>query len=176
LTFVYPPSINRTAPAGATRLSEVELGAWYGFLRVHSGLIAELDRELEASHGIALRSYEVLLRLAQAQDGRLRMSELADAVVLSRSGLTRLVDRLESQGHVERHRCPSDARGAHAVITEAGMERLRGAADTHVAAVRRLFVERFSEPELRTMAGFWRRLDVEGPSDRGAPRSVSDGE
>jgi DNA-binding MarR family transcriptional regulator len=173
---VSSPPVNGTAPPAATRLTQAELAAWYGFLRAHSGLIAELDRELEAGHGIALRSYEVLLRLAQAEEGRLRMSELADAVVLSRSGLTRLVDRLESQGYVERHRCPSDARGAHAVITDTGMERLRSAADTHVAAVRRLFVERFSEAELRTMASFWRRLDVEGPSDQDAACSAPDGD
>jgi DNA-binding MarR family transcriptional regulator len=157
-----------TVPGAADRLSQVELAAWYGFLRAHSGLIAQLDRELEAGHGMALRSYEVLLKLAQADEGRLRMSELADAVVLSRSGLTRLVDRLEAEGYVERRRCPSDARGAHAIITQAGRERLRDAVGTHVTSVRRLFLDRFSETELRTLAGLWERLELEAPA-AGAP-------
>jgi DNA-binding MarR family transcriptional regulator len=97
-------------------------------------------------------------------------------VVLSRSGLTRLVDRLEAQGHVERRRCPSDARGAHAIITPSGMKRLRAAAGTHVASVRRLFLDRFSESELRTLAGLWERLELEAPFPGQPGCAPSDGD
>jgi DNA-binding MarR family transcriptional regulator len=120
--------------------------------------MSQLDRELEASHGLALRSYDVLIQLSRAPDRRLRMSELADAVVLSRSGLTRLVDRLEAQGLVERQPCRSDARGSHAVLTAAGLRRVRAATPTHVESVRRLFHSRFSDGELRTLGDFWERL------------------
>src|SRR5881397_3274392 len=104
--------------------SELELDAWAGFLRTHATLVRELDEELTERHGLPLSSYDVLVQLDRAPEGRLRMSHLADAVLLSRSGLTRLVTRLEKQGLLERADCPSDARGAFAAITDAGREKL----------------------------------------------------
>ena len=101
-------------------LNRRELAAWRGMLRVHAAITRQLDAELIASHGISLSSYEVLLFLADAPDGQLRMSDLADGVLLSRSGLTRLVDRLVRDGLVRRERCEDDARGLNAVITPAG--------------------------------------------------------
>ena len=101
-------------------LTDRELAAWRGMLRTHRDVVARLDAELEREHGLPLTSYEVLISLADAPDGRLRMGELAGALLLSRSGLTRLVDRLERQGMVERERCEDDARGYFAVITAAG--------------------------------------------------------
>ena len=160
-----------TSSSPAALLREDELRAWAGFLRAHASLMAQLDRELEASHGLPLRSFDVLVQLAQAPDRRLRMSELADAVVLSRSGLTRLVDRLTEQGYVERQRCPSDARGAHAVLTAAGLRRVRRAGPTHVASVRRLFHSRFSDDELRALGEFWERLA--GPAGVGGQPQAS---
>jgi DNA-binding MarR family transcriptional regulator len=145
------------------RLGEDEQRAWGGFLRAHANLVAELDRELESAHGLPLRSYDVLIQLARAPEGRLRMSELADAVVLSRSGLTRLVDRLARQGYVERRPCPTDARGAWAVLTPAGRERLREASGTHIDSVRRRFLGRFSAQELRRLGDFWERLGASPP-------------
>ena len=117
-------------------------------LRVHAAITRELDAELVAGHGLPLSAYEVLLFLADAPDGRLRMSELADGVLLSRSGLTRLVDRLVRDGLVRRERCEDDARGLYAVITPAGRELFSLARRTHLAGVRRLFLSRFDDREL----------------------------
>ena len=92
-------------------LTPVELAAWRGLLRSHAALVRDLDAELHARHDLSLHEYEVLLTLADAPDGRMRMSELATAVVLSQSGLTRLVDRLVRDGSVARVRCEGDRRG-----------------------------------------------------------------
>src|SRR5215210_446338 len=97
---------------GSDRLTDREMGAWAGLLRAHSALTRALDADLEAAHGLPLTSFEVLMHLSDAEGERMRMSDLADRVLLSRSGLTRLVDRLESQGLLERATCPSDARGS----------------------------------------------------------------
>ena len=148
------------APAGELELGETEEGAWRGLLRAHAALVKALDSELEAAHGIPLSSYEVLLFLAHAPDRRLRMAELADRVLLSRSGMTRLVDRLEREGYLERDTCADDRRGSFAVLTERGAALLRQARPTHLAGVRRRFLSQFSEPELAQLAGFWARLDL----------------
>ena len=127
-------------------------------LRVHSALTGELDAELQAEHGLPLSSYEVLLFLASSPDGAMRMSQLAEGVLLSRSGLTRLVDRLERAGLVERQECEEDARGLLAVITAKGRELFAEARGTHLAGVRRLFLDRFSEDEQRALGGLFDRL------------------
>jgi DNA-binding MarR family transcriptional regulator len=139
-------------------LSNGEFSAWGGFLRTHAALVRELDSELTHAHGLPLSSYEVLLKLQGAEDGRMRMSDLADAVWLSRSGVTRLVDRLERDGLVERRACPSDARGAFAVITEQGRERFVEAQRTHLAGVRARFLGHFDDADQQTMTEFWARL------------------
>src|SRR5262245_26367215 len=118
------------------QLSPLELGAWRGFLRAHAALVRELDRELETEHGLPLTQYEVLLYLNDAPEQQLRMSELAASVLLSQSGVTRLVDRLERQGLVVREPCPSDGRGLLARITDEGRQRLAEARPTHLAGVR----------------------------------------
>src|SRR3954454_10750472 len=112
------------SPATTPQFTELELDAWRGFLRTHAPLVRELDDELTERHGLPLSSYDVLVQLDEAPEGRLRMSSLADAVLLSRSGLSRLVTRLEGQGLIERAECPNDARGAFAAITNAGRARL----------------------------------------------------
>ncbi len=127
-------------------------------LRVHSGLTKELDAELSSEHGLPLTSYEVLLFLADSPEGEMRMSELAESVLLSRSGLTRLVDRLESEGLVERTACASDLRGANALITPAGRRLFAEARKTHLAGVRERFLRHFTIDELRTLASFWERV------------------
>ena len=116
-----------------------------GLLRAHAALTRELDAELEAAHGLPLTSFEVLMHLADADGERMRMSDLADRVLLSRSGLTRLVDRLEADGLIERASCASDARGAFAVLTPAGRERARAARATHLAGVRERFLSQLSD-------------------------------
>jgi DNA-binding MarR family transcriptional regulator len=141
-----------------THLTKAERDAWVGFLRAHHVLVAELDDELRRHHGLPLTSFDVLAQLDFAPGGQLRMSELADAVLLSRSGLTRLVERLEAKGLLERRECTEDARGAYAVLTEQGRAQLSEARETHLAGVRRLFLERFEEDELETLGDLWRRL------------------
>jgi DNA-binding MarR family transcriptional regulator len=139
-------------------LDRAELGAWRGLLRVHSRMTKALDAELIAAHGISLSSYEVLLFLADAPEGRLRMSELADGVLLSRSGLTRLVDRMERDGLLRRERCEDDARGFNALITAEGRELFQSARRTHLDGVRELFLSHLSDDELRTLARLWEKV------------------
>ena len=127
-------------------------------LRAHAELVRELDSELAREHDMPLSSYEVLLYLNDSDGGRMRMSELADSVLLSRSGLTRLVDRLERQGLLKRERCESDARGLFAEITPEGRKVFAAARKTHLDGVRRVFLSRFSRDELRELAGLWQKL------------------
>jgi DNA-binding MarR family transcriptional regulator len=144
--------------AANTRLDREELAAWRGMLRVHSDMTRVLDAELTQRHGLPLTSYEVLLFLADSPDGRMRMSELADSVLLSRSGLTRLVDRLERDGLLEREQCEDDARGYFAAITDRGREVFTEARRTHLAGVRERFLSRFSRDDLRTLGELWERI------------------
>ena len=139
-------------------LDEEELAAWRGMLRAHAELVRELDAELAREHDMPLSSYEVLLFLNDSEDGRMRMSELADSALLSRSGLTRLVDRLERQGLLTRERCESDARGWFAEITPEGRRVFGAARKTHLDGVRRAFLSHFSRDELRTLGGLWQKL------------------
>ena len=127
-------------------------------LRAHAELVRALDSELAREHDMPLSSYEVLLYLNDSDGGRMRMSELADSVLLSRSGLTRLVDRLERQGLLKRERCESDARGLFAEITPEGRKVFAAARKTHLDGVRRVFLSRFSRDELRELAGLWQKL------------------
>jgi DNA-binding MarR family transcriptional regulator len=140
-------------------LTDRELAAWRGMLRVHRDVVGRLDAELEREQGLPLSSYEVLISLADAPGGRLRMGELAGALLLSRSGLTRLVDRLERQGMVRRERCEDDARGYFAVISAAGREKLATARPAHRAGVREHFLDRLTADELDALARAWRRIE-----------------
>jgi DNA-binding MarR family transcriptional regulator len=139
-------------------LTANELDAWRSFLRAHARLTRVLETELVAEHPITLGAYDVLVQLAEAPERRLRMAELADAVLLSRSGVTRLVDRLEVAGMVTRERYASDGRGVVAVITTKGIDTLRDAARTHLAGVVRHFVERMDPDELATLGELSSRL------------------
>jgi DNA-binding MarR family transcriptional regulator len=127
-------------------------------LRAHAALTKRLDAQLEAAHGLPLTSYEVLVRLGDADGERMRMCDLADSIVLSRSGLTRLVDRLERDGLIARRSCSSDARGAFACLTSRGRELLEAARATHLAGVRELFLGRLSEEEQEHLGAVWDRL------------------
>ena len=140
------------------RLDVVEEAAWRGLLRAHAGLVKSLDAELERAHGLALSSLEVLLRLDAAPEQRIRMHDLAESVLLSRSGLSRLVDRLERDGLVARHSCAQDARGSFAALTDAGAAKLAAARATHIEGVRRHLVAHFSSAELATLGGLLGRL------------------
>ena len=117
-----------------------------------------LDADLVREHGLALSCYEVLLFLADAPEGRLRMSDLADGVLLSRSGLTRLVDRMERDGLLRRERCADDARGYNAAITDKGRALFQRARKTHLDGVRERFLSHLSRDELRTLGALWERV------------------
>jgi DNA-binding MarR family transcriptional regulator len=126
--------------------------AWRSLLRAHARLLARLDADLQASQGLSVTDYEVLVQLAEEEGLSMRMSELADRLLLSPSGLTRRLDGLVASGMVERHRCPTDRRGAFAVLTPAGQARLQAAAPDHVDHVRRHFVDRLSRKQLEALA------------------------
>jgi DNA-binding MarR family transcriptional regulator len=140
------------------KLSLEERAAWSGFIRAHATIVKELDAELQAAHGLPLSSFDVLVQLSLAPEGRMQMSELAEAVHISRSGLTRLVDRLERQGLIERHRGERDPRQVFACITEPGLESLAETTPTHVAGVCRKFLERLSPNQVEQLAVVWNQL------------------
>ena len=145
-------------------LSSSELRTWRTFLRAHAQITGKLEAELVAAQDLALPSYEVLLHLVEAPGHRLRMTELADGVLLSRSGLTRLVDRMVREGLVERQACPSDARGTHAVLTAHGLETLRAAAPVHLQGVVDHVTSRLTEAEVVQLGDLLGKL-VDGGAD-----------
>lgn len=159
-----PAITEPTEPASTARrptVDDASLGAWRAFLQAHARLLRRLDEELQAAHGLSLAEYDALLQLVNAPERRLRMSVLADRVLLSRSGITRMVDRLVADGMIERFACATDARGSMAAITPLGVSRLRAASRTHLDGVRRYFLDVVS-------------LDEQGAMQRGLDR-VSDG-
>ena len=152
-----------------------EMRAWRAFLEAHAVVTRRLEAELAAQANLPLAHYDVLVQLAFAPEGRLRMHELAAQVLLSRSGVTRLVDRLESEGLVRRATCASDARGAFASLTDAGLARLREATPVHLDGVRRHFADLLQPAELDQLATLLERLAAGGEReaadpDRGAER------
>ncbi|HSC92610.1 MAG TPA: MarR family transcriptional regulator [Gaiellaceae bacterium] len=143
----------------------VELEAWTRFLRAHAALTRELNAELLQGHGLTLSDYEVLLVLARADDRRLRRVDLAERVLLSPSGITRLLEGLERSAFVEKAACDTDRRVVYAALTDAGLAKLREAARTHVAGVHRLYLDRFSADERETLAELLGRLPLADGSD-----------
>ena len=135
--------------------------AFVSFVRAHSSVVRGLDRELVADHGLTINDYEVLLRLARAPDRMMRRVDLAQQVLLTPSGITRLLDGLQRCGFVEKAACDTDARVVYAKLTDAGREKLRQATDDHVSSIRELFGERFTDDELRTLSEFLDRLPPE---------------
>lgn len=136
----------------ATQLKPDGLRAWRAFLDAQASILRLLEAELVSEEGMTLAEYDVLFQLAVARDRRLRMTELSERVRLSRSGLTRLVDRLVHAGLLTRGHCESDRRGTFAVLTPAGIDRVRRARPVHLRGVRRHFVERLSPTQLRAIA------------------------
>ena len=148
--------IDRATMTEQIKQHDSRLGAWHSFLRAHARVVRELERELQSEQKLALTDYDVLVQLAAADERRLRMSDLADRLLLSRSGATRLIDRLVAEGLVERASCESDRRGQWAALTDAGYRRLRAAAPTHLRGVATHFLDRLSPGDL---AGLERMLD-----------------
>jgi DNA-binding MarR family transcriptional regulator len=141
-----------------TGLHGSSLEAWRSYLQSQRSILRELDADLVAAHSLTARDYEVLLYLAQASDYKLPMSALAENTMLTRSGVTRLIDGLVTAGLIERLSCPSDARVSYAQLTDLGFAKLRDAGRTHIAGIRRLFLEHFSEAEIEQLAELLGRL------------------
>ena len=132
-------------------LDELESRSWRALLGAHSRLMSRLDTELQSAQQMSLADYGVLVHLSETEDGMLRMSDLAERLLLSPSGLTRRLDRLVSTGLVARVRCPTDRRGSYAKLTPAGRRRLQSAAPDHVEQVRMHFVDRLSRHQLASL-------------------------
>lgn len=148
----------RRVDAGADApLTEPEITGWFSFLNAHTDLTRRLDAELERGHRVSLAEHTVLMQLVLG-GGHLRMSDLAETVLLSPSGVSRLVDRLVADGLIERRSCPEDGRAVHAQITDLGRARLEEAEPTYTSALRRLFVGRFSPEEYETLAALLLRI------------------
>ncbi len=142
-----------------------ELAAWRGMLEVHARVTRELDAQMHAEHGISVSAYEVLMFLADAPEHRMRMSGIAERVLLSRSGCTRLVDRLVELGFVRRCVAPSDGRGLYAELTGTGLEKIRAARTTHREGVRRFFLEHLTTTDQIALGDIWTRFHTAGSTE-----------
>jgi DNA-binding MarR family transcriptional regulator len=143
-----------------------ELGSWRGMLEVHAAVTQALDAQMRDEHGLPVSSYEVLMFLGEAPDRRMRMSEIADRVLLSRSGLTRLVDRLVELGYVTRCAAENDGRGLYAELTNAGAEKLEAARRTHREGVRKFFLDNLTTTDQIVLADIWTRFELNVLGDR----------
>lgn len=153
------------ATISETHLEGAALEAWRSFLQSHASIVRALDAELVAEHGLTTQDYAVLLYLAQAPDRKLAMSAVAERTMLTRSGITRLVDGLVSAGLIERVSCTKDARISYASLTELGHKKLRDAGQTHVAGIQRLFLSNYGADEIEQVAALLRRLPGAGADE-----------
>jgi len=143
-----------------TDLRGIELEAWINFLRAHAAVTRQFNAELLATHGLTINDYDVLAQLARAPEQSLKRVDLSERVLLTPSGITRLLKGLETAGYVSNRPCAEDARVTYAVLTPEGQEKLDEARKTHVASVRALFSERFEQDELETLASLLERLPL----------------
>lgn len=151
-------TLTSSATAADLDLDGPRLRAWRRFLEAHAALVGILEQELKDREDLPLTWYDVLLHLNEAEDHRLRMQDLADAVLLSKSGLTRLVDRMESAGLVERADCPTDRRGTFAVLTGAGRATLERTAPTHLQGIAEHFASQLSDDEAAALEAAFDRI------------------
>lgn len=147
------------AQVSRDRVTAEQLEMWRSFVRANALIVRRLDGDLMASHGLPLPWYDVLARLVEADGHRLRMSELAERVMLSPSGLTRLVDRMTEAGLIRREPAEGDARGFYAVLTDDGYQRLRAATGTHLRGILDHVLSRYSDTELNQIAAYLARLE-----------------
>ena len=157
------------------RPDAARMAAWRALLEAHAAVTDLLERELEQERGLPLSKFEVLLKLAEAPDGRMRMLELAQSVLLSKSGLSRLVDRMEEAELVRRERCPSDRRGAYAVLTDEGRRVLRRAAPVHLRGIQEHFASHVADDEVRVLTDVLGRVTAaarEGGVHRECPGTI----
>jgi DNA-binding MarR family transcriptional regulator len=134
--------------------------AWIRFLRAHAAVTRELSSRLENAHGLTLSDFDVLVQLFHAEGHRLRRVDLARSVILTASGITRLLDGLERAGWVEKQRCASDARVVYAALTDAGLEKVAAARTSHAADVEELFGSQFSADEKASLDELLARLPL----------------
>jgi DNA-binding MarR family transcriptional regulator len=139
--------------------------AWVGLVRAHAATTRRFNSQLVTDHGLTINDYEVLLHLSHAEDRRLRRVDLAERVLLTPSGITRLLEGLERCGYVERASCASDARVTYAQLTDDGYAKLREASRSHVAEIREYMGGRFSDDELEALGSLLERLPVDPPGD-----------
>lgn len=149
--------------------TRTELEPWVHFLRAHAAIVRELSSELVAAYGLTINDYEVLLRLSRADGGRMRRVDLAQEVLLTPSGITRLLEGLERAGFVERVACKDDLRVSYALLTPAGRAKLRAAGKTHVAGIQRLFLDHFDEEERAVVGELLGRLTGDDDGEACAP-------
>jgi DNA-binding MarR family transcriptional regulator len=152
-------------PSQVLTEQSLEAETFIALLRAHAAATRRLNAQLTAEHGLTLSDFEVLFRLAKAPDRRMRRVDLAEQVVLTASGVTRLLDGLERQGYVERASCASDRRVVYAVITDEGMAKLRQAAESHFAQVDELFDGRYQMDELVELRSLLARLGGESSGE-----------
>lgn len=157
-----------TAPKTPATTTD-RLEPWRLFLTAHAEVIAALEDDLRTELELPLTWYEVLFRLAAAPDGRMRMTDLAESLLLSKSGVTRLVDRMEGAGLVERGVCASDRRGSFAVITNKGRSLRRKATPVHLRGVEERFLTHLTDRERNVLAGALRKVLVAASSPAPAP-------
>jgi DNA-binding MarR family transcriptional regulator len=141
-----------------TDLRSIELEAWINFLRAHAAVTRQFNAELLATHDLTINDFDVLAQLSRAPEQALKRVDLAERVLLTPSGITRLLKGLEEAGYVSNRPCAEDARVTYAVLTPKGKRKLEQARTTHVASVRALFSERFEKDELETLASLLERL------------------
>jgi len=139
-------------------IDELHLAAWRNFITAHANLIDLIDRELATADHLPLHWYDVLIELVEAPENRLRMSELAQKVVLSRSGLTRLVDKLETAGFLRRQAAPNDRRGAFAVLTDQGKDAVRKSWPVYAKGISKYFVSNITREEAQTLRDVFARI------------------
>ena len=157
------------------RPDAARLAAWRALMEAHAAVTDLLERELEQERGLPLSKFEVLLKLAEAPDGRMRMLELAQSVLLSKSGLSRLVDRMEEAELVRRERCPSDRRGAYAALTEEGRALLRRAAPVHLRGIEEHFARHLADHEVQVLAEVLGKVNAaarDGGAHRECPGTI----
>ena len=157
------------AVARPLQARDPRLAPWRAFLEAHARVTRRLDEELRAEHDLSLAEYETLLAIAWAPERRIRMRSLADSILLSKSGVTRLIDRLVADGLVERSACLSDARGAEAVLTEAGLDRLRSASRTHLRGIDEHFLEVVDQDDLDAIERSMRQVAARASGAGDAP-------
>jgi DNA-binding MarR family transcriptional regulator len=144
-------------------LADAAVEAFVGLLKGHAGTTRELSADLSANHGLTINDYECLLLLSRAENQSLRRIDIASRLLLTASGVTRMLDGLEREGYVEKGSCASDARVTYAVLTDRGRDKLEQASCSHVAAIRALFEQRFSPEEIATLTELLSRLPGGAP-------------